>query len=146
MFSSFVSNAFRCHLGKTVLYDTVNQLDWSVSIRAHQIDVVIDLLSEDRNWASKPDNNSVESAVWSNSGDVDKRHDEVGGIQMGKKDKKGTDQGDGKEHLAVPIAKPEEDCIVSCLSHTTALQPQLTLDPQECYKWEYGDFLGPGNE
>ncbi|KAF8328844.1 alpha/beta-hydrolase [Cantharellus anzutake] len=32
----------RCHLGKTVLYDTVGQLEWSVDIRTHGILVIIE--------------------------------------------------------------------------------------------------------
>ncbi|KAF9463423.1 Alpha/Beta hydrolase protein [Collybia nuda] len=38
----------RCHLGKSILYDTVGKLDWSVDIRTHPIKVVIEkILNED---------------------------------------------------------------------------------------------------
>lgn len=38
----------RCHLGKTIVYDTVSKLNWSADIRTHRIGVVIDnLLSKD---------------------------------------------------------------------------------------------------
>jgi putative lipase involved disintegration of autophagic bodies len=40
----------RCHLGKTIFYDTVSNLSWSVDIRTHAIIPVIDkILSEP--WA-----------------------------------------------------------------------------------------------
>ena len=40
----------RCHLGKTILYDTVSNLSWSVDIRTHTIVTVIEkVLSEP--WA-----------------------------------------------------------------------------------------------
>ena len=32
----------RCHLGKTILYDTVSTLSWSVDIRTHGIVSVIE--------------------------------------------------------------------------------------------------------
>ncbi|KAL6308615.1 Alpha/Beta hydrolase protein [Sparassis latifolia] len=44
----------RCHLGKTLLYDTVSKLKWAVDVRTHGIKVVIDrLLSSD--WDSDDD-------------------------------------------------------------------------------------------
>jgi lipase ATG15 len=40
----------RCHLGKTILYDTVSNLSWTVDVRTHGIVNVIErLLSEP--WA-----------------------------------------------------------------------------------------------
>jgi lipase ATG15 len=32
----------RCHLGKTILYDTVGNLSWSVDVRTHGIVTVIE--------------------------------------------------------------------------------------------------------
>ncbi|KAF8515529.1 Alpha/Beta hydrolase protein [Gautieria morchelliformis] len=104
----------RCHLGKTILYDTVRKLNWSVSIRSHPIEVVIDMLEEKHNWDSEPDDgDEMESATGAAS-----KH-----MRSEQKYKK---SDEGKSHLPVPIAEPEEDCV-------------------ECYKWEYGDFLDPGN-
>lgn len=34
----------RCHIGKSIVYDTVNELKWSVDIRTHGIAVIIDSL------------------------------------------------------------------------------------------------------
>lgn len=43
----------RCHTGKTIRYDTVGRLGWSVDIRTHPIHVVVEqLLKED--WGVKP--------------------------------------------------------------------------------------------
>ncbi|GAA5884650.1 hypothetical protein JCM6882_005334 [Rhodosporidiobolus microsporus] len=51
----------RCHTGKTILYDTVGRLHWSVDIRTHPIHVVIEqLLKED--WGVK-DKGVVGTAV-----------------------------------------------------------------------------------
>ncbi|GAA6002216.1 hypothetical protein JCM10207_003131 [Rhodosporidiobolus poonsookiae] len=43
----------RCHTGKTILYDSVGRLHWSVDVRTHPIHVVIEqLLKED--WGVEP--------------------------------------------------------------------------------------------
>jgi len=64
----------RCHLGKSIFYDTVSNLSWSVDIRTHGIVPVIDkILSEP--WApsmevgrevpeSKFDDDCVECYSW----------------------------------------------------------------------------------
>jgi len=48
---AFYSNAaHRCHTGKTIVYDTVSNLSWSVDVRTHPILTVIEkVLSEP--WA-----------------------------------------------------------------------------------------------
>lgn len=38
---------FRCHIGKTILYDTVSELNWRVDLRHHPINALIDILQED---------------------------------------------------------------------------------------------------
>jgi len=39
---------YRCHLGKSSVYDTVSKLNWSADVRTHRIGVVIEqLLSSD---------------------------------------------------------------------------------------------------
>ena len=44
----------RCHLGQVILYDTVQQLKWSVDARNHGIKVVVDkLLADDSEWSSR---------------------------------------------------------------------------------------------
>lgn len=41
----------RCHLGKTIVYDTVGRLGWHVSVRNHGIDVLIlDVLDAEGPW------------------------------------------------------------------------------------------------
>lgn len=40
-----------CHLGKTILYDTVGRLGWHVDVRTHRIaDVITRLLELDEDW------------------------------------------------------------------------------------------------
>jgi lipase ATG15 len=74
----------RCHMGKSAVYDTVTKLGWSVNIKHHGIKTVIEsLLAED--WEE------LESHGDANSN---------GDMSAVKK----------KE---VPVAKPEEDCVVS---------------------------------
>ncbi|CAE6500881.1 unnamed protein product, partial [Rhizoctonia solani] len=46
------SNFFRCHLGQTIVYDTLSILHWASDIRSHFINTIIDqLLDED--WSTK---------------------------------------------------------------------------------------------
>jgi lipase ATG15 len=41
----------RCHLGKTIIYDTVGKLGWSVDVRKHVIRTVItEVLELDEEW------------------------------------------------------------------------------------------------
>ena len=43
---------FRCHLGKSVVFDTIGKMGWSADIRTHSIKTVIErLLSQD--WDPK---------------------------------------------------------------------------------------------
>lgn len=37
----------RCHLGKTIVYDTVSNLSWSVDLRTHPIANMIDIVLAD---------------------------------------------------------------------------------------------------
>ncbi|KAF8510341.1 Alpha/Beta hydrolase protein [Gautieria morchelliformis] len=78
----------RCHMGKSIIYDTVTKWEWNVDVRTHPIKVIVDkLLAKD--WNDPHNNGSV------------------------------------AKEPAVPEAKPEDDCV-------------------ECYSWEYGQFLEPG--
>ncbi|GAA5899431.1 hypothetical protein JCM8208_001644 [Rhodotorula glutinis] len=43
----------RCHTGKTIRYDTVGRLGWSVDIRTHPIHVIVEQLLKD-DWGVKP--------------------------------------------------------------------------------------------
>lgn len=63
----------RCHLGKSIVYDTVQKLGWHVDVRKHVIkEVILEVLDFEGDW---PD-------------------------------------GDGLER-GVPVAREEEDCVVS---------------------------------
>ena len=39
--------SYRCHLGKSIVYDTVSNLSWGVDIRTHTIGTVIEKLLSD---------------------------------------------------------------------------------------------------
>lgn len=41
---------FRCHLGKSIVYDTVSNLSWSVDVRTHPIITVIEKILNEP-WA-----------------------------------------------------------------------------------------------
>jgi lipase ATG15 len=86
------------------LYDTVTKLNWSVSIRTHPIEVVIDMLAEEHDWDPESDDgdeNETELATGAASKPM----------RSEQQDKKGDER---KSHLPVPIAQPEENCVVSC--------------------------------
>ena len=40
----------RCHLGKTILFDTVSKLKWKVDLRKHPIKVLIENVLEGEDW------------------------------------------------------------------------------------------------
>ena len=86
-------------------------MGWSVSITSHPIKAVVDLLAEERDWDPEPDDGDESVAGgWSN----DLRGEQNG--RGGKIEKTEKDGKDGKKrHRAVPIAAPEEDCVVSLL-------------------------------
>ncbi|GAA5967298.1 hypothetical protein JCM11641_000505 [Rhodosporidiobolus odoratus] len=80
----------RCHTGKTILYDTVGRLGWSVDVRTHPIHVIIEqLLKED--WGVKPKSLVQTATKW------------AAGKKVGRlgwwpgKGKKGDDDDDGGE-------------------------------------------------
>ena len=71
-----------CHLGKTIVFDTVNKLGWGVDVRKHPIrEVILNVLEHELETGDG----------W----EVD-------------------DDGNMRE---VPVARYEEDCVVSC-SHS----------------------------
>ena len=93
----------RCHLGKSVIFDTVNKLGWSVSVRHHVIrGVVTDVLGADDVW-------------WGDDDDEDDDADEaiarlgdISGINATTRN-----VGGNKNKRDVPKAIIEEGCIVS---------------------------------
>lgn len=40
----------KCHLGTTIVYDTVGRLDWSVDVRTHPIKELITRVLEKQIW------------------------------------------------------------------------------------------------
>ena len=100
----------RCHLGKSVIFDTVHKLGWSVSVRHHVIKgVVTDVLGADDIW-------------W---GDEDEDADEGLANRLGDRaEVNATTRNDGgdKNKRNVPKAIIEEGCIVCfVLSHLLCL-------------------------
>ena len=53
----------RCHLGQSIVYDTVTNLSWSVDLRTHGIVVVIDKILNDTWPASEIDGREVPNAA-----------------------------------------------------------------------------------
>lgn len=103
----------RCHTGRSIVYDTVGKLGWSVDIRTHRINAVIDNLLV-QNWVSpkRDDDKKLMSGMrgwgwWPGGGGKD--HDTP------KKEPK--DDGQHGGH-GVPDPIAEEDCI-------------------DCFRWEW---------
>lgn len=102
----------RCHLGKSIVFDTVGKLGWHVDVRTHVIKAVITRLLEDEevDWGepSEDDDNSDddEDEDWWN---WIKRK-----LRFGGKKKSGIEGlGGERKRREVPAATIEEDCVVS---------------------------------
>ncbi|KAF8809034.1 alpha/beta-hydrolase [Phlegmacium glaucopus] len=106
----------RCHLGKSVVFDSVGRLGWSVDVMRHPIkELILTVLEADVWW-----------------GDEDAGEEEGDGAEVNvagfretnprksSKDGGGDEQRERKRN--VPKAIIEEGCV-------------------DCYKWEFGDFL-----
>jgi len=120
----------RCHTGKTILYDTVGRLQWSVDIRTHPIHIIIDyLLKED--WGVKPKSlgggggkgkrtRNWLMGWWPGKGKKGEDGGEDGG--KGKGDEDDDEKEDGqRKGRGVPEPRFEED------------------DCEDCFKWTYID-------
>lgn len=97
----------KCHLGQTILYDTVEKLGWTSNVRSHQLRVVIDgLLTKD--WDKITDGNKTESltSVPSISSVVlNTLIDQLYWLFIAISHTLGTSSGQ-----AVPSAKPQDPC------------------------------------
>jgi lipase ATG15 len=98
----------RCHTGRSIVYDTVGKLGWSVDIRTHRINAVIDNLLV-QNWVS-PKKGEVEGRMggwgwWPG-----------GGREPEKDPKKPKD--DGQQGHGVPDPIAEDDCV-------------------DCFRWDF---------
>ena len=50
----------RCHLGQTILYDTITKLGWSSNIIHHGIAALIEgVLAKDENWGTEDESRGV---------------------------------------------------------------------------------------
>ncbi|KAJ8472665.1 hypothetical protein ONZ45_g16569 [Pleurotus djamor] len=110
----------RCHLGKSIVYDSVNVLGWRVDVRKHIIREVIEgVIGYEGGWPERNDDDEPEEDIrefgwfhwlkrgWWGRGDKDKDKDK--------------DKPKPPPMLDVPRAEEEVDC-------------------QDCYKWEFGPF------
>ncbi|PPQ91405.1 hypothetical protein CVT25_014293 [Psilocybe cyanescens] len=104
----------RCHLGQTIVFDTVNKLGWDVDVRKHVIREVVTKVLEGDVW-------------WGDDDDEEEDQDEDDWIiiKWGQKKKGKTRHDENKKRRegkrTVPKPFIEEDCV-------------------ECFKWEFGDF------
>ncbi|CED84793.1 alpha beta-hydrolase [Phaffia rhodozyma] len=89
----------RCHLGETILYDTVNKLGWSVDIRTHRIGEVI---------------NRILNVDW-DDGDGPEKGDPPTNSSDGNPDPGTNKPGKGGKKKGLPVPRPErEDDCVDC--------------------------------
>ncbi|KAF8969625.1 Alpha/Beta hydrolase protein [Flammula alnicola] len=110
----------RCHLGHSVIFDTVNKLGWAVDVRKHVIKEVVKNVIEADVWWGEDD---PEDDTGAEEGDVEAEG--FWGRRKGGKGKKGDEDKDKNKDRegmrSVPVPVIESDCI-------------------DCYKWEFGDF------
>ncbi|KAH8928857.1 alpha/beta-hydrolase [Atractiella rhizophila] len=107
----------RCHTGKTILFDTVSKLGWSVDIRTHPISQVITKVLDPETWRDKE---LLSSAAHERDGGNEEDREAMGKWRWpwkGKKDK-GEGEDEEKKDPLVPEAEPELDC-------------------QDCFRWNY---------
>ncbi|CAE6444148.1 unnamed protein product [Rhizoctonia solani] len=104
----------KCHLGQSIIYDSVTELHWSVDIRTHGIVVIIEqLLAAD--WSDKTGKTGNKKGWWGRKPQgLLEHHTQTRLIE-------GTDAS-FEDRVEVPTPKPEEDCV-------------------ECYAWEFGDYM-----
>ncbi|KAF4603767.1 putative lipase atg15 [Pleurotus pulmonarius] len=117
----------RCHLGKSIVYDTVGVLGWRVDIRKHVIrEVVEKVLGWEDGWPDEEDAGGEDEMAFSIG------TSKINGVfrwvrkfwwGWGGKKNKGSDDGERPPPRLrdVPRAKEEVDCT-------------------DCFKWEFGDF------
>ena len=98
----------RCHLGESIVFDTVKKLGWSVDVRKHVIKEVVHVLESDAWWGEDDEDSGVDEAGFRSP------------FGWNKRGKKGEDEEDEEEKKKrregkrnVPKAIIEDDCIVS---------------------------------
>ncbi|KIR28031.1 lipase [Cryptococcus deuterogattii LA55] len=138
----------KCHTGETILYDTVKVKRWSVDLRTHRIEDVIDRVLADP-WPvddedGDGDGDEGGSVIWQKiakgwykcanrvwpeqNQSVSSHHDDDDveawwgwGRRGRKKEREEKDDPEWEKHGGVPKAISEEDCV-------------------DCYKWEFGEW------
>ncbi|KXN91509.1 Putative lipase ATG15 [Leucoagaricus sp. SymC.cos] len=105
----------KCHLGRSIIFDTVGKLGWYVDVRTHMIKAVITRLLEDEEVDWGDDDDDDESIIFLSLWDRLKKKlmwwKKVGSVFWIEE----------RKHRNVPKAKVEEDCV-------------------DCYKWNFGDY------
>lgn len=102
----------KCHLGKSIVFDTVGKLGWFVDVRTHVIKVVISRLLEDEeiDW-SEPDGDDGDKP-----GDGDESwwdwFKRLLRLRRKKSFADGRKEPEKKKKRDVPAAVVEEDCVV----------------------------------
>ena len=100
----------RCHLGQSIIFDTVERLKWKVDVRKHVIKTVV--------------KDILEGVWWGDD------EEEEGGYDRW--------QSNRRKDSVVPKPIIEGECVVSAnllLSIVHAIKTS-----QDCYKWDFGDF------
>lgn len=115
----------KCHVGETILYDTVTVKGWAVDIRTHRISEVIHKVLADP-WPVEKDGDDEGGGGGGGGGDDDGDDDDdipdpgTGWFWWGWGGNGKKKKPDWNKHGGVPKAVADEDCV-------------------DCYKWEFGD-------
>ena len=110
----------RCHLGKTIVYDTVSNLSWSVDLRTHPVANMIETILADPWPPAEELGREVPEAV--------PQDDCVVSFSP-----------DGRRSLFRSLPPPPVRFPPNVLDIPSGFIP-LTPITQECYSWEFGDF------
>ncbi|SJX60309.1 related to Lipase, required for intravacuolar lysis of autophagic bodies [Sporisorium reilianum f. sp. reilianum] len=123
----------KCHSGKSIVYDTVGKLGWSMTVNAHRINSLVeDILTED--WSEKVRKKKAKLRSASTDVVAEKQEGEVGTSGWrwpwhrgdSADDDGDTDEDtDEDDKLAVPKARSEEKC-------------------QDCTSWHFTDDTSDG--
>ena len=101
----------RCHLGQSIIFDTVQRLNWKVDVRKHIIKTVVkDVLEGDIWWGDD--------------------EEEEGALMAGE------DEWQSSRRAVVPKPIIESECVVSKNIH---IQQRYLIYYQDCYNWEFSD-------
>jgi lipase ATG15 len=99
----------KCHLGKTIVFDTVRKLGWHVDVRTHAIKAVVNRLLENKDvdWGESNDDGEEEKrSLWHRLWHWMKHH--LGHKNIAK------DSEANRRRREVPQARVEKDCEVRC--------------------------------